>query len=53
MVFNLVGRLIGVTLGLMMMIIGVILTITFFGVAIGVPLIILGLLLMIRLILKW
>ena len=42
------GRLIGAVLGLMLMIAGVILTLTVVGAIVGVPLIIIGFLLIIR-----
>jgi uncharacterized membrane protein (DUF106 family) len=48
MVFDLTGRLIGAVLGLVLLITGLILTVTVVGAIIGIPLLILGLLLMIR-----
>jgi len=48
LVFNLTGRLICAVLGLVLMIIGLILTVTIIGAVIGIPLLIIGLLLLIR-----
>jgi len=47
-VFNLTGRLIGVVLGIVMMAIGLVLTVTLIGAVIGIPLLIAGLLLIVR-----
>jgi len=47
-VFALTGRLVGAVLGLVLMIAGVVLTITVVGAIIGIPLIIFGFLLMLR-----
>ncbi|OJX38108.1 MAG: hypothetical protein BGO78_08755 [Chloroflexi bacterium 44-23] len=42
------GRLVGAIIGLVLMIVGVILTITIIGAIVGIPLIIFGFLLMVR-----
>ncbi len=42
------GRILGVILGLVLMIIGIILTVTVIGAVVGIPLIIFGFLLMLR-----
>ena len=47
-IFNLTGRLLGVVVGLVLMVIGLILTVTVVGAVIGIPLLIVGLLLIIR-----
>lgn len=47
-IFALTGRLVGAILGVVFMIAGIVLTITFFGAIIGIPLIILGFLLVLR-----
>ena len=52
LILNITGRLIGAVLGLVLMIIGFALTITFIGAFIGIPLMILGLLIMIRSLLR-
>ena len=48
LIIEITGRLIGAVLGLVLMIAGVVLTITIVGAIIGVPLIIFGLMLTIR-----
>lgn len=48
LILNLTGRLIGVVLGLALMIIGAVLTVTFVGAVVGIPLILLGFLLLLR-----
>ena len=50
-ILKLTGRLIGAVLGLAIVIVGVVLSITVIGAIIGVPLILLGLMLMIKAIL--
>jgi len=47
-ILNLTGRLIAAVLGLVLMVAGIILTITVIAAPVGIPLVILGLLLMIR-----
>jgi len=47
-IFNLTGRLIGVILGLVLMIVGIILTVTVIGAIVGIPFIIIGVLLTLR-----
>jgi len=47
-ILNLTGRLIAAILGLVLMIVGAILTITLFAAPIGIPLIIFGFLLLVR-----
>jgi hypothetical protein len=48
LIIEITGRLIGAVLGLVLMIAGVVLTITIVGAIVGVPLIIFGLMLTIR-----
>ena len=48
LIFELTGRLIAAVLGLLLMIVGVILTVTIVGAVIGIPLIIFGFLLILR-----
>jgi len=48
LVLNLTGRLLGIIIGLILMVAGLALTVTFFGAIIGIPLLIIGLLLIIR-----
>lgn len=50
-ILKLTGRLVGAILGLAIVIVGVVLSITVIGAVIGVPLILLGLMLMIKAIL--
>jgi hypothetical protein len=47
-IIEITGRLIGAVLGLVLMIVGVILTITVIGAIVGVPLVVFGLMLTIR-----
>ena len=47
-IFNITGRLVGVTLGLALMIIGLILTALVISAVVGIPLLILGLLLTVK-----
>jgi hypothetical protein len=47
-ILNLTGRLIAAVLGVALMIVGIILTVTVIAAPVGIPLIIFGLLLMIR-----
>ncbi len=47
-IVTLTGRLLAVVLGLVLMIVGAILTVTVVGAIIGIPLIIIGLLLVVR-----
>jgi len=47
-ILNITGRLIAAILGLVLMIVGAILTITLFAAPIGIPLIIFGFLLLVR-----
>jgi len=47
-IFNLTGRLLGIVIGIALMAIGLILTITVIGAILGIPLLIVGLLLIIR-----
>lgn len=47
-ILSLTGRLIAAVLGLLLMVVGIVLTITIVGAILGIPLIIFGLLLMIR-----
>jgi hypothetical protein len=47
-ILNLTGRLIAAVLGLVLMVAGIILTVTVIAAPVGIPLVILGLLLMIR-----
>jgi len=47
-IFKLTGRLIGAVLGLTIMILGLVLTVTVIGAIIGIPVIFLGLLLTIK-----
>jgi hypothetical protein len=47
-IIQLTGRFIAAVLGLVLMIVGVILTVTLIGAVVGLPLIVLGFLLMIR-----
>lgn len=48
LIFNLTGRLIGVVLGLVLMIVGIVLTVTVIGAIVGVPFIVIGVLLTLR-----
>jgi len=52
LIFNLTGRLLGVAIGVVLMIIGLILTATVLGAVIGIPLLIVGVLLVIRALFK-
>ena len=47
-ILKLTGRLVGALIGLAILIVGVVLSITVIGAIIGVPLVILGLMLMVR-----
>lgn len=47
-IIEVTGRLVGAILGLVLMIVGIILTLTVIGAIVGIPLIIFGLLLMMR-----
>jgi hypothetical protein len=47
-IFNLTGRLVGVVLGLVLMIVGIVLTVTVIGAIVGIPFIIIGFLLTLR-----
>jgi len=47
-ILNLTGRLIAAVLGVVLMVVGIILTVTVIAAPVGIPLIIFGLLLMIR-----
>jgi cobalamin biosynthesis protein CobD/CbiB len=47
-IITLTGRLLAVVIGIVLMIVGVILTITVIGAIVGIPLILLGLLLVVR-----
>ena len=47
-IFELTGRLVGGILGLILMIAGVILTLTVIGAVVGIPLIVVGFLLLLR-----
>ena len=47
-ILNMTGRIIGATLGLVLAIVGVLLTIVVVAAPVGIPLLILGVLLMIR-----
>jgi hypothetical protein len=47
-IITLTGRLLAVILGIVLMILGVLLTITVLGAIVGIPLIIIGLLLVVR-----
>jgi len=47
-IIEMTGRLVAAILGLVLMIVGVILTLTIIGAIVGIPLIIFGFLLMIR-----
>lgn len=47
-VFELTGRLVGAILGVVLMIAGIILTITIFGAIIGIPMIVFGFMLILR-----
>ena len=47
-IFELTGRLVAVVLGVVLMILGVLLTLTVVGAVIGIPLIVFGFLLMLR-----
>jgi hypothetical protein len=47
-ILALTGRLIGVVLGLVLLIVGLLLTITVVGAVVGIPLLLFGLLLIIR-----
>jgi hypothetical protein len=48
LILNLTGRLVAAILGLVLMIVGIILTVTLIAAPVGIPLIILGFLLMLR-----
>jgi hypothetical protein len=48
LIFNLTGRLIGVVLGLVLMTVGIVLTVTVIGAIIGIPFIVIGVLLTLR-----
>jgi hypothetical protein len=48
MVLNVTGRLLAAVLGVALMVVGIVLTITIVGTPVGIPFVILGLLLMIR-----
>ncbi|MEN4043170.1 MAG: hypothetical protein ROW52_05725 [Anaerolineaceae bacterium] len=48
LIIEVTGRLIGALLGLVLMIAGIILTVTVIGAIVGIPLIVFGLMLMIR-----
>jgi hypothetical protein len=48
LIFELTGRLIAAVLGLVLMVVGVVLTVTIIGAVLGIPIIIFGFLLMIR-----
>jgi hypothetical protein len=47
-ILNFTGRLIGIVFGFVLMVVGILLTLTVVGAVIGVPLIILSILLMVR-----
>jgi len=47
-IIELTGRLVGAVLGLVLMIVGVILTVTIIGAIVGIPIIIFGFLLILR-----
>jgi hypothetical protein len=48
LIFNLTGRLVGVVLGLVLMIVGIVLTVTVIGAIVGIPFIVIGVLLTLR-----
>jgi len=52
-ILKLTGRLVGAILGLVIVLVGVVLSITVIGAVIGVPLVLLGLMLMIKAVLGW
>jgi hypothetical protein len=47
-VFELTGRLIAITLGVVLMILGVVVSLTVIGAVVGIPMILFGLLLVVR-----
>jgi len=47
-ILSLTGRLVAAIVGLVVMIVGILLTVTVFAAPVGIPLIIIGLLLMVR-----
>ena len=47
-ILNLTGRLVGIVLGFVLMVVGIILTLTVVGAVVGIPLIILSVLLLVR-----
>ena len=50
--FNLTGRILGIAIGIVLMVVGLILTVTVVGAVVGIPLLILGFLLIIRALFK-
>ena len=47
-ILNLTGRLVGAILGIVLMVVGLVLTVTVVGAIVGIPLIVFGFMLMVR-----